>query len=68
MILKLFEVADVNVQVHGSAMEIAPLKEIFPDADFYEAILGFWFGLYLWIVDRKVLFIIFLFYLGIQNK
>ena len=41
MIPKLFEVADITVQVQGPAMEIEPLKEILPDADFYEAISGF---------------------------
>ena len=41
MIPKLFEVADINVQVHGPAKEIEPLKEILKDADFYEAISGF---------------------------
>ena len=41
MIPKLFEVADINVQVQGPAKEIEPLKAILPDADFYEAISGF---------------------------
>ena len=41
MIPKLFEVADIKVQVHGPAKEIEPLKEILEDADFYEAISGF---------------------------
>jgi len=41
MIPKLFEVADINVQVHGPASEIEPLKEILKDAVFYEAISGF---------------------------
>ena len=41
MIPKLFEVADINVQVHGPSEEIEPLKEILPEADFYEAISGF---------------------------
>ena len=41
MILKLFEVSDITVQVQGPAKEIKPLKEILPDADFYEAISGF---------------------------
>ena len=41
MIPKFFEVADINEQVHRPAMEIAPLKEILKDADFYEAISGF---------------------------
>ena len=41
MIPKLFEVADINVQVHGSAKEIEPLKKILEDADFFEAISGF---------------------------
>ena len=41
MIPKLLEVADINVQVHGPAKEIEPLKEILQDADFYEAISGF---------------------------
>ena len=41
MIPKLFEVADISVQVHGPAKEIEPLKKILPDADFYEAISGF---------------------------
>ena len=44
MIPKLFEVADINVQVHGPAEEIEPLKAILEDADFYEAISGFWFS------------------------
>ena len=41
MISKLFEVSDITVQVQGPAKEIEPLKEILPDADFYEAISGF---------------------------
>ena len=41
MIPKLFEVADINLQVHGPAEEIEPLKKILEDADFYEAISGF---------------------------
>ena len=41
MIPKLFEVANINVQVHGPAKEIEPLKQILEDADFYEAISGF---------------------------
>ena len=41
MIPKLFEVADINVQVHGPAKEIEPLKKILEDADFCEAISGF---------------------------
>ena len=41
MIPKLFEVADIDVQVHGPAKEIEPLKAILEDADFYEAISGF---------------------------
>ena len=41
MIPKLFEVANINVQVQGPAKEIEPLKEMLPDADFYEAISGF---------------------------
>ena len=41
MIPKLFEVADINVQVQGPAKEIEPLKVLLPDADFYEAISGF---------------------------
>ena len=41
MIPKLFEVSDIAVQVQGPAKEIEPLKEILPDADFYEAISGF---------------------------
>ena len=41
MIPKLFEVSDITVQVQGPAKEIEPLKEILPDADFYEAISGF---------------------------
>ena len=41
MIPKLFEVADINVQVHGPAEEIEPLKAVLEDADFYEAISGF---------------------------
>ena len=41
MITKLFEVADINVQVHGPSKEIEPLKKILEDADFYEAISGF---------------------------
>ena len=38
---KIFEVADIEVQVRGSSKEIEPLKEILLDADFYEAISGF---------------------------
>ncbi len=41
MIPKLFEVADVNVQVHGPAKEIEPSKTIIEDANFYESISGF---------------------------
>ena len=41
MIPKLFEVADIKVQVHGPAEEIDPLKAVLEDADFYEAISGF---------------------------
>ena len=41
MIPKLFEVSDITVQVQGPAKEIEPLKEILPEADFYEAISGF---------------------------
>ena len=41
MIPKLFEVADINVQVQGPGKEIEPLKAILPDADFYEVISGF---------------------------
>ncbi len=41
MIPKLFEVADIDVQVHGPAEEIEPLKAVLEDADFYEAISGF---------------------------
>ena len=41
MIPKLYEVADIKVQVQGPANEIEPLKSILPDADFYEAISGF---------------------------
>ncbi len=41
MIPKLFEVADIKVQVHGPAKEIEPLKAVLEDADFYEAISGF---------------------------
>ena len=41
MIPKLFEFADINVQVHGPAKAIGPLKKILEDADFYEAISGF---------------------------
>ena len=41
MISKLFEVADISMQVHGPAKEIEPLKEILPDEDFYESIFGF---------------------------
>ena len=40
---KIFEVADIEVQVRGSSKEIEPLKEILLDADFYEAISGFYF-------------------------
>ena len=61
MIPKLFEVADINVQVHGPAKEIEPLKAILEDADFYEAISGFWFRLYLLKVDRQGLLGPFLF-------
>ncbi len=41
MIPKLFEVADIDVEVHGPAEEIEPLKAVLEDADFYEAISGF---------------------------
>ena len=41
MIPKLFEVADIEVQVHGPAEEIETLKAVLVDADFYEAISGF---------------------------
>ena len=41
MIPKLFEVADIKVQVHGPTEEIEPLKAVLEDADFYEAISGF---------------------------
>ena len=41
MIPKLFELADITVQVQGPAKEIEPLKEILPEADFYEAISRF---------------------------
>ena len=41
MIPKLFEMSDITVQVQGPAKEIEPLKEILPDAYFYEAISGF---------------------------
>ena len=41
MIPKLFEVSDIAVQVQGPAKEIEPLRDILPDADFYEAISGF---------------------------
>ena len=41
MIPKLFEVADIDVQVHGPAEQIKPLKAVLEDADFYEAISGF---------------------------
>ena len=34
MIPKLFEVADIDVQVHGPAEEIEPLKAVLEDADF----------------------------------
>ena len=51
MIPKLFEVADINVQVHGPAKEIEPLKKILEDADFYEAISGFWFRIFILTVD-----------------
>ena len=52
MIPKLFEVADINVQVHGPAEEIEPLKAVLEDADFYEAISGFWFSVFTLTVDR----------------
>ena len=41
IIPKLFEVSDINVQVQGLNMEIELLKEILPEADFYEANLDF---------------------------
>ena len=41
MIPKLFKIAYINIQVQGPALEIEPLKEILPEADFYEAISGF---------------------------
>ena len=41
MIPRLFEVSDIPLQVQGPAEEIEPLKEILPEADFYETISGF---------------------------
>ena len=41
IIPKLFEVADINAQVHGPFEEIEPLKAVLEDTDFYEAISGF---------------------------
>ena len=41
MIPKLFEVSDITVQVKGPAKKIEPLKEILPEADFYEAVSKF---------------------------
>ena len=41
IIPRLFELADINLQVHGPAEEIEPLKAVLEDADFYEAISGF---------------------------
>ena len=41
MILKFFEVAEITVKFQGPPKEIETLKEILPDADFYEAIYGF---------------------------
>ena len=37
IIPKLFKVSDINAQVQGPANEIESLKEILPEADFYEA-------------------------------
>jgi len=61
MVPKLFEVSDIIVQVQGPAKEIEPLKEILPDADFYEALSEFWYRLYLFTVDRQGLLGPFLF-------
>ena len=52
MIPKIFEVSDITAQVQVPPKEIEPLKEILLDADFYEAISGFWFWLYRFTVDR----------------
>ena len=41
IIPKLFEVSDITVQFQGPAKEIELLKEILPEADFYEAISEF---------------------------
>tara|TARA_B100000941_G_scaffold241916_1_gene185636 strand:- start:91 stop:444 length:354 start_codon:yes stop_codon:yes gene_type:complete len=41
LIPKMFEVADIKVQIHGPENEIEPLKEILPDAEFYIALSGF---------------------------
>ncbi len=41
MIPKLYEFSDITAQAQGPAKGIEPLKEILPDADFYEAISGF---------------------------
>jgi len=38
MIPKLFEVSYITVQVQGPVKEIEPLKDILPNAEFYEAI------------------------------
>ena len=38
IIPKLFEVADINAQVHGPFEEIEPLQAVLEDTDFYEAI------------------------------
>ena len=65
IIPKLFEVSDINAQVQGLVKEIEPLKEILPEADFYEANLDS-------DIDRIYYQQVFrafrTFYLGIQNK
>jgi len=55
MIPKLFEVSDITVQVQGQAKEIAPLKAILPEADFFEAISGFWLRIRVLISSTKLI-------------
>ena len=44
----------INVQVEGPAKKIEPLKEIPLDADFYKAISGFLFYIYLGIQNKLI--------------
>ena len=54
MIPRLFEVADIDALVHGPSEEIEPLKAVLENADFYEAISGFWFRIFMLTVDLKL--------------